>query len=254
MFKFYIGEPVIHINGNRFELGVVKKRYELPTKYYWNNREVHMFSYLNKVLRLYSKNIKRAIVCLYLDYNLENTECTPITNDLAMYLLETTDAFISEQHYVYHIWYHTGDAVVCADESDLREISNSYAFTILRKQADEDIKAPSTCKERASKIMLRFGLEPSLHNRCVHLLTRLLENKGVESLQIDSEILRCAVRIEVIDLLDAQNLEYTESDITFILDIIFDNFTCSVLNMEVIEDAIKSFKERGGLNGQTTDC
>ena len=254
MFKFYIGEPVIYINGNRFELGVVKKRYELPIKYYWNNREVHMFSYINKVLRLYSKNIKRAVVCLYLDYNLENTECTPITDDLATFLLDNTDAFTSEQHYAYHIWYHTGDTVAYADESNLREISNSYAFTILRKQADEDIKAPSTCRERATKIMLRFGLESSLHNKCVYWLTRLLENKNVEAMQMDSEYLRCAIRIEVIDLLDAQNLEYTESDITFILDIIFDNFTCSVLNMEVIEDAIKLYKERGGLNDQTTDC
>lgn len=254
MIKFYAGDPVIYVNGNRFELGIVERRHELPVKYYWNDREVHMFSYINKILRLYSKGIKRAVVCLYLDYNLENTECIPITEDLATFLLDNTDEFKAEQHYAYYIWYHTGDTVVYTDESNLHEISNLYAFTILRKQVDEDFETISTCREEASKIISRFCLEPSLNNKCINWLTKLLENKDVKPLQMNHEYLRCAIRLEVIDLLNEQNLKYTESDLTHILDNIFNGTSCNVLNMKVIKDAIKFYNEGDNLNDKTTNC
>ena len=35
MNKFYIGEPVLYINGDKYNIGIIKSRHELPPKYFW---------------------------------------------------------------------------------------------------------------------------------------------------------------------------------------------------------------------------
>ena len=81
----------------------------------------------------------------------------------------------------YRVWYHTGDTTALTPEHCLHKIANTYAFTILRKQADVCIQ-PRTCRELAIKILYHLPLKllfqlhehdyPALENWLVAMLER----------------------------------------------------------------------------------
>ena len=144
----------------------------------------------------------------------------------------------AEQTIEYRVWYHTGDTTALTPEHCLHKISNAYAFTILRKQADPDLK-PRTCRDMAVKILEPFMFYGKAYYQLEDWLTGLLERKPVEFPYniVADEYLRCVVRNAIISRIDF-DVYYSDETIEELVDkiiiYIYDkNF------IELIDDFIK---------------
>ena len=255
MNKFYVGEPVLYINGDKYNIGIIKSRHELSPKYFWKGRPVTNYSYRKNVLSLYDDIHSKAVVCFHIELGIKNEVRVPLSEYVIEILEDNTDEFTIEKSYAYQIWYHTGDTVAYTHESDLREISNSYAFTILRKQADMDVDAPRTCKELATTIVSSFNMAEPLRNKLIAILTSMLSKQAPYIPVPNSVYLECALYIVIRDILSNTSTYATDNDINSIIDIIINKFTGTVLDTEMIDDAIKLYFDlEGGAYAKITDC
>lgn len=145
--------------------------------------------------------------------------------------------------YKYRVWYHTGDTTALTDECHLRKIVNAYAFTILRKQADADVNAPLTCRRIAAEILSQSELYGDMYYQLEDWLTNKLEGNNPDiPLGIEGEYLRCALRIEVRDMLDDSDKLAVEADeIESIVDSLLEDFSENVLNKEFITETVARF-------------
>lgn len=115
----------------------------------------------------------------------------------------------------YRVWYHTGDTSALTPEHCLHKISNAYAFTILRKQADSYFK-PRTCREMAVKILEPFMFPGKAYYQLEDWLTGLLERKSVEFPYdiVADAYFRCVVRNAII----SRNVYYSDVIIEELID------------------------------------
>lgn len=115
----------------------------------------------------------------------------------------------------YRVWYHTGDTSALTPEHCLHKISNAYAFTILRKQADPYFK-PRTCREMAVKILEPFMFPGKAYYQLEEWLTGLLERKFVEFPYdiVADAYFRCVVRNATI----SRNVYYSNETIEELID------------------------------------
>lgn len=150
--------------------------------------------------------------------------------------------------YKYRVWYHTGDTTALTDEHLLRKIDNAYAFTVLRKQADANVNAPLTCRKIAAEILSQFEIHGESYYILEDWLTSKLQGDDVQFPYIvESEYLVCAMRVEVRDLLESIEFNYTTEDVTEIVNRMLNDFSGNVLNTEYIEDTVKAYIiEKGG--------
>jgi hypothetical protein len=58
---------------------------------------------------------------------------------------------------------------------------------------------------------------------------------------VDSEYLKCAIRIEVKDYFEGVNANYTDEDIENVIDRLFNHFSESVLNQSFIESEVSRY-------------
>ena len=255
MNKFYVGEPVLYINGDKYNIGIIKSRHELSPKYFWKGRPVTNYSYRKNVLSLYDDIHSKAVVCFHIELGIKNEVRVPLSEYVVEILNDNTDEFTVEQPYAYSVWYHTGDTTAYTNESNLKEISNSYAFTILRKQADMDVDAPRTCKELATTIVSSFSMAEPLRNKLITILTSMLSKQSPHIHIPDSIYLECALYMAIRDILSNTSIYATDNDINSIIDIIINKFTATVLDTEMINDAIKLYFDlKGETYGKITNC
>lgn len=59
--------------------------------------------------------------------------------------------------------------------------------------------------------------------------------------QMESEYLKCALRVEVRDFFEGNTDEYTDEDIENVVDILLDSFSENVLNMDFIAEETMSY-------------
>lgn len=150
--------------------------------------------------------------------------------------------------YKYRVWYHMGDTTALTDEHLLHPVSNAYAFNIVRKQVDKNINHPMTCRSIAAMILDGFEFYGELYYKLEDWLTAKLQGDKVNvPFGLESEYLICALRIELRDLLDSIEFNYTQEDIEEIIKRMLNDFSNSVLNNEYIEDTVKNYiTEKGG--------
>lgn len=144
----------------------------------------------------------------------------------------------------YRVWYHTGDTTALTPEHCLHKISNAYAFTILRKQADPDLK-PRTCREMAVKILEPFMFYGKAYYQLEDWLTGLLERKFVEFPYdiVADEYLRCVVRNAIISRIDF-DVYYSDETIEELVDKVID-YIYDKNFIELIDDFIKEEEYEG---------
>lgn len=241
MHKFNVNEVVLYQNGDRFELGIVKEVIR-EAKHYWNGvlnqYEIHRFEYneCEDKLYLYTHDDK-VIVTLALSCN-----ASVLTDEeILEFLIEVFEEYEYVETISYRVWYHTGDTTALTPEHCLHKISNAYAFTILRKQADPYLK-PRTCREMAVKILEPFMFHGKAYYQLEDWLTCLLERKSVEFPYdiVADEYFRCVVRDAIMSRIDLDvyySDETIEELVNKIIVYIYDkNF------IELIDDFIKEEK------------
>lgn len=184
MSKFNVNELVLYQNGERFELGIVKDVVK-EAKHYWNgvlNRyEIYRFEYNEHEDKVYLyTHDNKVIVSLAL-----SCDASVLTNEeILEILIEVFEEYEYIETFSYRVWYHTGDTTALTPEHCLHKIANTYAFTILRKQADVCIQ-PRTCRELAVKILYQFPFEllSQLHEHDYYALedwlVAMLERKPI---------------------------------------------------------------------------
>lgn len=119
MNKFNVGDTVLYRNGDRYEIGIVKK-----------------------VITNVGKTILGAHH--YFDGVIDYLENKPtLTAEQSACLDSVRNVLLTETfeedfiYYTYRVWYHMGDTTALTDEHLLIPIANAYAFTVLRRTVDD---------------------------------------------------------------------------------------------------------------------
>ena len=143
--------------------------------------------------------------------------------------------------YDYFVFYHTGSTTALTSEELLIPIKNIYAFNVIRKSAEDDIKY-SPARQIASRMLGQTELYGEFYYKMEDWLTKFLEGdehdlpKGIES-----EYLRMALRVEVRDYLDSSEIEYDSEDVENIINNCFECFGVSVLNDDFIQENVARY-------------
>lgn len=150
--------------------------------------------------------------------------------------------------YKYRVWYHTGDTTALTDECYLHKIENAYAFNIIRKSANKEIEL-SPARQLASRILGQLELYGDFYYQIEDWLTDFLEGNEHDLPEgIESEYLKCALRVEVRDYFDARGaIDISSEDIENVIDELFDNFSQSVYNMDFISDTVSDYIDKNNI-------
>lgn len=223
--KFKINETVLYKNGDTFELGIIKEIIE---------DEI-------------DDKAKDAL------YKEKCSQCSyaKLCHDDCTYCEEFLEAATV---YKYRVWYHTGDTTAVTDEAHLHKISNAYAFNIIRKSANREIEL-SPARQMASRILGQLELYGDMYYKLEDWLTDFLEgNEHDMPRGIESEYLKCALRVEVRDYFDANNaIDISSEDIEIVIDELFESFSQSVLNTEFISDTVKAYIDINDIKCESED-
>ena len=106
----------------------------------------------------------------------------------------------------YRVWYHTGDTTALTNEEHLHKIENAYAFNIIRKSANKEDINLCPARQLASRILGQLELYGDMYYALEDWLTDFLEGNEHDLPEgIESEYLKCALRVEVRDYFDSNN-------------------------------------------------
>ena len=143
----------------------------------------------------------------------------------------------------YRVWYHTGDTTALTNEEHLHKIENAYAFNIIRKSANKDDINLCPARQLASRILGQLELYGEMYYRLEDWLTDFLEGDEHDMPRgIESEYLKCALRLEVRDYFDSRDIEDVESDdIEECVDRIINHFSHNVLDTDFISDVVYDY-------------
>ena len=162
-----------------------------------------------------------------------------------------------ESRYDYRVWYHTGDTTALTSERDLHKVANDYAFTIMRKQVDPDIR-PRTCKEMAVKILEPFMFYGKTYYKLEDWLTETLSRRHADFPKaMDDEYLRAALRLEVIDyIITLESIHGIESSTSDTVESIVDKLVKYVKELCIDSDffhetVIKEFTDIKEVTNET---
>jgi hypothetical protein len=123
-----------------------------------------------------------------------------------------------------------GAGALIKDIDNLKEMISKY----------EDME--SNAKEKASEILKDTMLYGDFYYEIEDWLTECLKGNITElPYGIESEYLKCAIRVEVRDYFEGVNAEYTDEDIENVVDRLFNHFSESVLNQEFIESETSKY-------------
>lgn len=156
--------------------------------------------------------------------------------------------------YDYFVFYHTGNTTALTSEELLIPIKNIYAFNVIRKSVEDDIKY-SPARQIASRILGQTELYGEFYYKMEDWLTKFLEGdehglpKGIES-----EYLRMALRVEVRDYFDAHNAIDVESeDIENVINELFKNFSQNVFNTDFIWDTVRDYIDKNNIKCESEE-
>ena len=125
-----------------------------------------------------------------------------------------------------------GDCIYYGDCKDNYE-DCEYAF-----------EYPSAAREKAASILEDFELYGDFYYTMEDWLTNKLSGDD-EALpyQMESEYLKCALRVEIRNYFEGNDFDYTNEDIETVVDNLFDSFSESVLNQDFIESEVNKFMD-----------
>ncbi len=148
----------------------------------------------------------------------------------------------------YRVWYHTGDTTAVTSERHLHKVSNAYAFNIIRKSANKEIEL-SPARQLASRILGQVELYGDFYYQVEDWLTDFLEgNEHDLPTGIESEYLKCALRVEVRDYFDANNaIDVEPEDVENVIDKLFDNYYQNVFNTDFIWDTVRDYIDNNNI-------
>lgn len=149
----------------------------------------------------------------------------------------------------YRVWYHTGDSTALTDESLLHKVDNLYAFNVIRKSANNKDINLCPARQLASRILGQVELYGDFYYQVEDWLTDFLEGNEHDLPEgIESEYLKCALRVEVRDYFDARGaIDISSEDIENVIDELFDNFSQSVYNMDFISDTVSDYIDKNNI-------
>jgi hypothetical protein len=155
----------------------------------------------------------------------------------------------------YRVWYHTGDTTAVTSERHLHKVSNAYAFNVIRKSANNKDINLCPARQLASRILGQVELYGDFYYQVEDWLTDFLEgNEHDLPVGIESEYLKCALRVEVRDYFDARGaIDISSEDIENVIDELFDNFSQSVYNMDFISDTVSDYIDKNNIKCESED-
>ena len=142
----------------------------------------------------------------------------------------------------YYVQYHTGSTAACTHESDLKSISNEYAFLIVRKSVEEEIQE-NPIRQLAEKILKDSPFEELDYFKFEDYITNLLNGGHPEfpDLDICSNHLEYVLKSEIISYIEGNYKEIKIIEEEFINEIITDllhKFDNDCLNLDLIHETI----------------
>lgn len=149
-----------------------------------------------------------------------------------------------ENYFSYRVWYHSGDTAALTAEDNLRKIENINYFTIIRHSVENNVEK-SPARKLASEILGQIELYGNFYYKLEDWLTNFLEGRKFDLPRgIEGEYLRCALRVEIRDFFDSEEIEDIESsDIEECVDRIINHCSENVLNMDFIKDIVNEYIE-----------
>lgn len=203
MNKFNVGDVVLYQNGERFELGVIKS--------------------------VLFQSKKDAVL-------IDLASITPDVN------LENTYLYNEEGKYKYRVWYHTGDTTALTDEDLLHPIANAYAFSILRRSANNEIQL-SPCRQFAAKLLNQSDYINEDYYAIEDWLTYCLENLKVIDRPMWQGHFYYFLFNEIKTRLESiHNIEDPDDkDVQEIVNRMFDSDSEIYINYNVFDDFIKDY-------------
>jgi hypothetical protein len=225
MNKFNVGDVVLYQNGDSFELGVVKE-----VVAYESGEDTYLKTYES--------------MCCGCPFEKRcHEEC------------KHCDSFLEAiTSYKYRVYYHTGDTTALTDECNLHKLSNAYAFNIIRKSASKEIES-SPSRQMASRILGQLELYGDFYYTLEDWLTDFLEgNEHDIPKGIESEYLKCALRVEVRDCFDAREaIDISSEDIENVIDELFENFSQNVFNTDFIWDTVGDYIDKNNIKREEVE-
>lgn len=226
--KFKVGDVVLYQNGDSFELGIVKRVVEesVEQKVY-----EHMCSCCPRARHCHEE----CETCEEFDVALEESELEPT--------------------YSYYVYYHMGDTTARTDESLLHKIENSYAFNVIRKSANNKDINLCPARQLASRILGQLELYGDMYYKLEDWLTDFLEGTEHDLPEgIESEYLKCALRVEVRDYFDDNNaIDVEPEDIENVINELFKSFSQNVLNTDFIYDTVRDYIDKNNIKCESEE-
>lgn len=122
---------------------------------------------------------------------------------------------------------------------------------LINHQQSQEVSARQQAIEILEDTMLYGGFYYEMED---WLTECLCGNKTELPCGMDSEYLKCAIRIEVRDYFDGVNANYTDEDIENVVDRLFGHFSESVLNQSFIESEVSKYLiERNNISMEDSD-
>ena len=135
--------------------------------------------------------------------------------------------------------------------------ANKYKkdIKVLQELVDRYQIIQSNARERAIIILQDSQLYGSVYYTMEDWLTQCLEGNITElPFEMDSEYLRCAIRIEIKNYFEDVNAQYTDREVEEVLNRLFYHFNESVLNQTLINDTVHRYLcERNNLSMEDLD-
>lgn len=144
----------------------------------------------------------------------------------------------------YYVQYHTGNTAACTHESDLKSISNGYAFLIIKKSVEEKIQE-NPIRQLAAKILKKSPFEGPDYFKFEDYITNLLNGGNPEfpDLEICSNHLEYVLKSEIISYIESNYKEIKTIGEDFMNEIITDlthKFDSDCLNLDLIHETINT--------------
>lgn len=135
--------------------------------------------------------------------------------------------------------------------------ANKYKkdIKVLQELVDRYQIIQSNARERAIIILQDSQLYGSVYYTIEDWLTQCLEGNITElPFEMDSEYLRCAIRIEIKNYFEDAGAQYTDREVEEVLNRLFYYFNESVLNQTLINDTVHRYLcERNNLSMEDLD-
>lgn len=120
--------------------------------------------------------------------------------------------------------------------------ANKYQkdITILQELILKNQEMESNARDKAAKILQDVELYGDFYYKIEDWLTNCLKGNYIElPYGVESEYLKCALRIQFKEFAQESHAELEDEDIEYMVETVFDHFSENALNMEFLVDVFK---------------